>query len=113
MNCIKCGKDTKSEQVFCQQCLQVMDKYPVRPDVHIQLPSRPINTPQKRSHKWRLLASADEQIAVLRKRIRRLVALVVILALLLVVAIVGIFHVNMANKILSLAAPYTSSNVVE
>ena len=38
MHCLKCGKQTKSEHVFCPGCLTVMEAYPVKPDVHIQLP---------------------------------------------------------------------------
>ena len=27
MNCMKCGRETQNEQVFCQDCLQEMEKY--------------------------------------------------------------------------------------
>ena len=100
MNCIKCGKDTKSEQIFCQQCLEVMEKYPVKPDVHVQLPNRPAVPAQKRSGKKRLLASADEQLAVLQKRSRRQSVWIGILSVLLIAAAAGILYLLYAEEIL-------------
>ena len=29
MNCMKCGRETENEAVFCPDCLQIMEKYPV------------------------------------------------------------------------------------
>ena len=47
MYCLKCGRDTKSEQVFCNDCLAVMDAYPVKPDTAIHLPKRDPQTASK------------------------------------------------------------------
>ena len=38
MNCMKCGAEIKGEQVFCDECLTQMARYPVRPNVVVQLP---------------------------------------------------------------------------
>ena len=84
MQCLKCGKETKHEQVFCAQCLAVMDTYPVKPDVHIQLPKQADREFSKKSGKKRRLPSLEEQIASLRRKNRRLGA-----ALLLVVLLLG------------------------
>ncbi len=92
MNCIKCGKDTKSEQIFCQRCLEVMEKYPVKSDVHVQLPSRVPSTHQKKSVRKRILLSADEQLEILRKRMHKLVVLSAVLFVLLGIAVFLIFH---------------------
>ena len=40
MNCLKCGRDVPEEQLFCESCLEVMAKYPVKPNTAIQLPHR-------------------------------------------------------------------------
>ena len=40
MNCMKCGKTTTNEQVFCDDCLQVMAKHPVKPGTPVYLPQR-------------------------------------------------------------------------
>ncbi len=83
MRCLKCGKETKNEQVFCAQCLAVMDTYPVKPDVHIQLPNRAAQDLSKKSAKKRRTLSPEEQITILRKRNRRLMAALLAMVLLL------------------------------
>ena len=40
MNCIKCGRETMGEDVFCQDCLLEMQKYPVQPGTVVLLPRR-------------------------------------------------------------------------
>ena len=49
MICLKCGKETAGENVFCQECLQVMEKYPVKPDTPVHLLQRPARSPEKQS----------------------------------------------------------------
>jgi len=87
MACLKCGKNTSDEQSFCSGCLEVMENYPVKPEVHIQLPNRPTVTDTKKSPRKRRNLSAEEQLPILRRRSRRLVALVVALAILLGAAV--------------------------
>ena len=40
MNCMKCGRETRGEDVFCQDCLTEMKKYPVDPGTVVLLPRR-------------------------------------------------------------------------
>lgn len=82
MACLKCGKKTKDEQSFCPRCLEVMEQYPVKPDVHIQLPNRPVAEAKKAPRKRRPL-SAEEQLPILRRKSRRLALAVVALTILL------------------------------
>ena len=83
MACMKCGKDTQDGQMFCAHCLEGMEAYPVKPDVHIQLPSRNGESALKKpTHKNRPKAA---QLAALRLQIRLLWA--VIAALLLAIAV--------------------------
>ena len=82
MACLKCGKKTKDEQTFCPRCLEVMEGYPVKPDVHIQLPNRSAAASKKPARKKRTLPP-EEQLPVLRRRVRRLVLAVVALVILL------------------------------
>lgn len=89
---MKCGKELKTEQTFCQHCLDVMDSYPVKPDVHIQLPNRSAAAQQKRSGKKRPPASAEEQIGILRNRVHALVLLVLTLIMLLCVSMAAVFY---------------------
>ena len=43
MTCMKCGVEIPENQVFCDSCLSVMNRYPVKPDAHIHLPKRALN----------------------------------------------------------------------
>ena len=40
MQCMKCGRDVESDEVFCNSCKETMARYPVRPGVVVQLPRR-------------------------------------------------------------------------
>lgn len=82
MACLKCGKKTKDEQSFCPRCLEVMESYPVKPDVHIQLPNRPEVSVKKAPRKRRAI-SYEEATALWRKRARKLAAISLVLAILL------------------------------
>lgn len=83
MWCLKCGKDTKDEQVFCPQCLAVMEKYPVKADVHIQLPNHTVRDNPKKNSKKKRAPSAEEQVEILRSRNRKLLFVILVLVLLL------------------------------
>ncbi len=83
MNCLKCGKETENQQVFCSHCLEGMDAYPVKPGVVIHLPVRPeLPAGKKQTHRRKQL-TPEEQISHLRRTVRRLVALTALMAILL------------------------------
>jgi len=83
MQCIKCGKETQENQVFCESCLQVMDAYPVKPDTAIHLPNRANQPSSKKSARKKALP-LEEQVANMKKSIRRLRLFSIVLALLLI-----------------------------
>lgn len=83
MECIKCGKSTSDKQVFCDDCLQVMDRYPVKPGTPITLPKASTQATAKKSPHKKRTATPDEQIIYLRKHLRRARAFSLLLALLL------------------------------
>ena len=83
MHCMKCGQDIPAGQVFCDQCLEVMEKYPVKPGIVVQLPNRPAAAVQKKPGvRRRNVLSPEEQVKRLRKRTR-----VLTLVLMLFIAI--------------------------
>ena len=107
MECLKCGKKTKDEQVFCERCLEFMESYPVKPDIHIQLPNRPVAITPKKASKKRRNLSPEEQVVFLRRRSRRLVVLSVALAVVLCVTIVMLAHVVLHPEVAELGKNYT------
>lgn len=69
MNCMKCGQKVKDRQVFCEECLAIMETYPVKPGTPIQLPPPPKNTPPAKASKRRQ-RKPEEQIQHLRITVR-------------------------------------------
>lgn len=41
MQCIKCGRETGEQQVFCESCLSAMEKSPVKPGTPVVIQKRP------------------------------------------------------------------------
>ena len=88
MNCIKCGVNVPENQVFCDACLGVMDKYPVKPDITVTLPQRnDIPVSKKKSRRQRTLPP-EEQLRRIKSRLRlaHLTLVVVFVCFLLVAA---------------------------
>ncbi len=79
MNCIKCGVEIKEPQVFCDKCLAEMEKYPVEPNVSVNLPPRPARAPAKKKARRTKYVNPEEQIRHLRTRVRLLWLTVVLL----------------------------------
>lgn len=81
MGCLKCGRATEQNQVFCPDCLKVMQANPVKPDTPVHLYRREVaekKAIQKRQVK------PEEQIQQLQKINRRLTIAVVALAIVFV-----------------------------
>ena len=71
MHCLKCGRELENEQVFCNDCLQQMAQYPVKPGTPVNLPIRSgAEEPRKKSR--RRVLSAEEQVVHLRQALRRM-----------------------------------------
>ena len=49
MSCMRCGKETEADNVFCNECLEDMKRHPVKPGTPIQLPVRENSGPVKRA----------------------------------------------------------------
>ena len=89
--CMKCGREVKGNQVFCDQCLSVMKQYPVKQDVRVQLPHRELPTEKKAPVRKRVL-TPEEQISRLRSAVKRLSIALVCILLLLVFSVSLLFH---------------------
>ena len=107
MACIKCGKKTKGDQVFCNDCLASMEAYPVKSDVPIQLPNRSATNTQKKAGKKRRNPSIEDQVVSLRRTVRVLVALIALLVSLLCVAGYMLFLLNDQPESSSVGKDYT------
>ena len=77
MYCMKCGKDTVLDQVFCPDCQQEMARYPVNPNTPVVLPKRRQASPAKKAPRKKVIPP-EEQIAALKRRVRLLTVLLVL-----------------------------------
>ena len=88
MSCMKCGRKTEENRAFCADCMEEMEKYPVRPGTVVRLPHR-TNTPvsKKRRHTFR---RPSDQLELMRVRIRLLTIafLITLLCFFIMVALV-------------------------
>ena len=87
MNCMKCGRETEQDQIFCPECLAEMEKYPVKPGTVVQIPVQPA---KKQMHHRRPVVTPEEQVKRLTKRTHGLVlALILTSAMALLFALLS------------------------
>lgn len=90
MYCLKCGKETLEEKIFCEDCLLLAQRYPVKPGTPVQLPRQDPtkkNTPQKRT------LSPEEQVDILKKALFRSRLLLFMTAVALSLALGIVFNI--------------------
>lgn len=92
MNCMKCGCEIQPAQVFCDRCLAVMQKYPVKADIRVQLPVRPSGDAKASAKK--APPSPEAQILRLRRQNKRLLVALLCSVLALALSIVLLFHMT-------------------
>ena len=86
MYCLKCGRDTVANKIFCEDCLSGMDRYPVKPGTAIQLPQRTTKVAPKKPVKR--TPTPEEQLADLKRARFWLTVAVVLLSATLCLALV-------------------------
>mgnify|MGYP003299791280 CR=1 FL=1 len=69
MQCLRCGRETESDHVFCFLCESVMVKHPVKPNTVVTIPER---TARVRATPVRKPVRAEENTDQLRRTILQL-----------------------------------------
>lgn len=87
MECMRCGKEIKGEGVFCPDCLTDMERYPVKPNITVQLPVRPGAAPARKKTRRPRYVKPEDQIRHLKK-VRNWLAVLLILTLLALTAVI-------------------------
>ena len=114
MNCMKCGKELKSTQPFCDRCLEDMEKYPVKPNVVVQIPVRPQTTTTKRKPKRQRFVRPEDELRFLRKRIRLLTfALVVSVLAFVLVAAATLFLLEKTDVLPAIGQQFTAAGITD
>lgn len=83
-NCLKCGKELSTTKAFCEECLEVMEKYPVPSGTPLVIYRRSA-VPKKAPVKKKL--SPEEQVVKLRRTVKQLTALLVVFAIIIAVGV--------------------------
>lgn len=103
MYCMKCGKEIPEKQAFCDDCLAVMEQFPVKPETRILLPNRPVPNTAKKTPTRKKVPTVEERMARMRRAIQWL-------SVSLAVAIFALF---LSITLLADAmAPDTSGNAI-
>lgn len=89
MPCIKCGRETEENQVFCPECLASAEKAPVKPGTPVSIPKRP-----QKIYSVPVKAEKPEEVILrLRRQIRLLWITIAALLICLVFSVAAIiFH---------------------
>lgn len=73
MYCMKCGKETEENEIFCVECLELMKKYPVKPGIVVHIPKQPA---KKQVHHRRVTITPEEHVRKLSRQAHILTLLV-------------------------------------
>ncbi len=95
MYCLRCGRDTGSESIFCTQCRDAMEQCPVKPGTPVHLPQQKEDSPAKKKNRRKRPATPEEQVAALKrtlKKSRRTSAILIVLLLLIIGLMAFQFH---------------------
>ena len=90
MYCLKCGNETLDEKIFCEDCLLLAQRYPIKPGTPIQLPRQ--DQPKKNLSQKRSI-SPEEQIDALRKALFRTRVLLFLMTVALALALSIVFNI--------------------
>ena len=108
MGCLKCGKDTQSNHVFCPECLAIMEQHPVKPDAVVMIPQREPVQPERKSKRKK--ADPKKRSRRIRFVVRGLFGMVLILFLLVCILAAMLFS---AQEELSALKETTEPTTVE
>ncbi len=83
MGCLKCGRKTENNQVFCPTCQEVMQQHPVKPGAIVHIPRRSAPAADKAASETQWEATPAGQLSRLRRAVRWLTAAIALLSFLL------------------------------
>jgi hypothetical protein len=92
VNCLKCGVKTQDDHAFCDSCLEVMARYPVKPGTVVQLPRRSRFAEQRRAVRRKPEPEPEEQIIAQRRIIKWMAITIAVLVLLLCICGISIYN---------------------
>lgn len=97
MYCIKCGRELRGEQVFCHECQEEMENYPVKPGTLIHLPVRtPSNEEKPKAARTGKNMPPELRLRRMRTTVRLL--MLALVALLLAFSLTTLLTLHLLNQ---------------
>ena len=72
MNCMKCGRETKEDAVFCEECLEHMARHPVPANTLVYVPSEKDRAASKKHTVSHPVMTHEDQIKRLNRKVQTL-----------------------------------------
>lgn len=97
MNCIKCGRELRGEQVFCRECQELMEQYPVKPGTPVQLPSHG-SQQESKPKQIRIKKSLPLEAQLRKQRVTIRLLILTLIAVLLAFAATAVLSLHLLNQ---------------
>ena len=79
MNCMKCGRETKSDVVFCRECLEHMERHPIAENMLVYVPTEKDRAAAvKKTTVAHPVVSAEDQVKRLHRKVEILRLLLIL-----------------------------------
>ena len=92
MSCMNCNRETTGTNVFCEQCQLEMEGYPIPKGTPVIIPTAPSPVAPKKQISY-MHASAEEQLTISQRTVRRLTRSLVFTSLLLILAVAALSYI--------------------
>ena len=102
MNCMKCGRELKEGQVFCDECLEGMAHEPVNINTPVLIPTQPKATPTHR----RQVMNPEEEVKRLEKINQNLILFLILTSVATVLFAMGLFYEEVLDVVDDLGRNY-------
>lgn len=106
MFCMKCGRELREGQVFCDLCLESMEKEPIKINTPVLIPAQPKTAP---SH-HRPIHNPEEEVKRLEKVNQNLILFLILTTVAMILFALGMFHQEFMDVVDELGRNY---NVIE
>lgn len=103
MFCMKCGRELREGQVFCDTCLESMEKEPIKINTPVLIPTQPKTTATHR----RPILNPEEEVKRLEKQNQNLILWLILTTVATVLFAMGLFHQEFLDVVDDLGRNYS------
>lgn len=103
MNCMKCGREVKEGQVFCDECLEGMEQEPININTPVRIPVQPKDAPSHR----RPILNPEEEVKRLEKINQNLILFLTLTTVAMFLFASGLFYQEVLDVVDDLGRNYS------